>query len=143
MNTNKKQKEGIKMKKIFVGGYYDDRVFKGDYFDGKTPFGKDIKIYSLDEVLKLAFVEPVKDWYKDTTGKEFDNATELEQVKAIMDYTEGDEIAGLVQFNTETEAKKFKDEVLTQIEHIENHIQYVGKEQDSYGNFKEVYEYKK
>ena len=48
-------------KKLFVGGYYDSRIFDGSHFDGKTPFGEDIDTYTLEEVLKLGFVESIKD----------------------------------------------------------------------------------
>ena len=47
----------MKELKLFVGGYYDMRIFKGECFDGKTLFRKDIKTYTLQEVLKLSFVE--------------------------------------------------------------------------------------
>lgn len=125
--------------KLFVGGYYDDRMFKGDYFDGKTPFGKNINTYTLEEVLQLGFVEPVREWFEEIYEKEWDEATEEEKIEGILLYTQDDEIASLLYFDTEEEAENYKNQVIEEIEKLEQEIEYIGKEQDSYGNFREVY----
>ena len=127
----------------FVGGYYDDRIFKGEYFEGKTPFNKDIDIYTLDEALKLGFVEGIVQLYEETYKKDFYELSDNEKTEAILEYTKDDEIAGLLAFPSVKEAKNYKNEVLNEIAELEKHIKYVGQEQDSYGYFKEVYEYKK
>lgn len=129
--------------KLFVGGYYDDRIFVGDFFDGKTPFDKTIDTYTLSEVLKLAFVENVVDFYNEKNEKDWEEATEEEKVKAIIDYVAGDEIAGLLYFATEGEAKLYKDEVIKEVEYIEKNSEYDGMQQDKYGYFREVYKYKR
>lgn len=128
------------MKKLFVGGYYDDRYFD---VEEKTPFNKEINTYTLEEALKLPFVEPVKEWYEETYEKEWDSTTEEEKIKAIENYTEGDEIAGLVYFKTEEAAENYKQNVLKEIEELENQFEYVGKEQDGSGYYHDVYELKK
>ena len=128
----KLRKEVINMN-YFVGGYYDDRIFKGEEFDGKTPFGKDIDIYTLEEVLKLGFVENVKDIY------DWEELSEQEKINAILDYTGSDEIAGLIWCENKEVAEKCKQEILEDVEELEKNIEYVGKEQDEYGIFREVY----
>lgn len=125
--------------KLFVGGYYDDRIFKGDYFDGKTPFSKDIDTYTLEEVLELGFVEPVKEYFEETYEKEWIEATEEEKIEGILSYTQDDEIASLLYFKTEEAAENYKNQVIQEIEELEQKIEYIGIEQDSYGNFREVY----
>ena len=125
--------------KLFVGGYYDERIFDGEQFDGKTPFDKNIETYTLSEVLELGFVESVNEWFEENYEKEWDQATEEEKVKAIIDYTDSDEIAGLVYFDTEEKAKEFKNDVIREVEDIEERSTYKGKRQDSYGSFREVY----
>ena len=131
-------------KKLFVGGYYDDRIFRGDYFDGKTPFNKNIDCYTLEEALKLPFVENVKEWFEETDIEEraFDEIPDEEKINTILNYIEGDEIAGLVYFETEEEAEKFKQDTLDEIKSNEENSVYVGQEQDQYGNFRDVYEFK-
>lgn len=130
------------MKKIFVGGYYDNRIFEGEYFDGKTPFNADIDTYTLDEALNLGFVENVKEWYVETYDQEWDVISEKAKAKAIIEYTEGDDIAGLLMFNTEEEAEKYKQYVLEEIKDLENKVECVGKEQDKDGYYHEIYELK-
>lgn len=125
--------------KLFVGGYYDSRIFEGEQFDGKTPFDKNIDTYTLSEVLGLGFVEPVKEWFEETYEKEWDEATEEEKVKAIIEYTDTDEIAGLLYFDTQEKAEKFKNDVIKEVEEIEEMSAYEGKRQDSEGYFREVY----
>lgn len=70
--------------KLFVGGYYDDRIFDGEQFEGKTPFDKNIETYTLSEVLGLGFVEPIKEWFEENYEKEWDKATKEEKVKAVI-----------------------------------------------------------
>lgn len=125
-------------KNLFVGGYYDNRIFDG--LEEKTPFSKEINIYTLEEVLKLAFVENVIGWYEDTEEKEWDEVLESEKIKAILAYTKYDEIAGLVYFDEEEKAEKYKNDVIKEIEELEKNYSYIGKKQDDYGNFREVYE---
>lgn len=124
-------------KKLFVGGYYDDRIFND--VEEKTPFSKEISSYTLEEVLKLGFVENVIDWYKEKEELEWDEISEEEKIKSILEYTESDEIAGVLYFKTEAEAEKFKSDTIKEVEELEKESDYVGKKQDSYGNFREVY----
>lgn len=119
--------------KVFVGGYFDDRIFKGEEFEGKTPFSKDIDIYTLEEVLKLGFVEPVKDLY------DWEELSEEEKINAIIEYTARDEIAGLILCKNKEVAEKTKLDIIKEIEELEKNIEYIGKEQDEYGMFREVY----
>lgn len=129
--------------KLFVGGYFDDRIFKGDWFDGKTPFNKDINTYTLDETLKLGFVEGVIEWFEENNEREWDELSFDEKAKAIEKYEESDEIAGIVYFKTEEEAEKYKDEVIKEIEDIEKESICTGQIQDKYGQFRDIYEHKK
>lgn len=141
MNRNEKLKL-----KLFVGGYYDDRIFEGEEFDGKTPFNKDIDTYTYDEVLKLGFVEPVKelDFYLDELlyERKWNDLSIEEQIESIIEYVSTDSIAGLLFFDTEEKANKYKEEVLKELNIIEENIEYVGKQQDDEGYFREVYKLK-
>lgn len=131
------------MKKYLVGGYYDKRIFKG--IDVKTPFGKDIGIYDLEEALKLPFVEPVIEYYNDYKNDdelEWDKLSESEKIEFIESYTEGDEIAGLVAFKTLEEAVKYLKDVLKQINELEEEYEFSYKEEDDYGRYNSVYEKK-
>lgn len=128
--------------KLLVGGYYDDRIFKGETFEGKTPFAKNIDTYTVDEALDLGFIQGFEEYYKEEypSKDDFDNLTYLEKVELISNYTEGDEIAGLLYFKTEEEALNYKTEVIKEIEKLEINIEYTGKEQDREGYYREVYE---
>ena len=128
--------------KLFVGGYYDERIFKGKQFEGKTPFSKNIALYTLSEVLKLPYIENVCEWYLETYEKSWDKTTEKERIEAIMEYNSSDEISGLEYFNTVEEAEKYKNEVLEEIKFAEDNSVYNGKIQDNYGYFREVYVHK-
>lgn len=143
--------------KLFVGGYYDERIFKGSHFEGKTPFGKDIDTYTLEEALKLPFIESITEWFKqegkewyrkefkkeyiedEYFGVDFDTLTDEEKTKAILRYNKYDEIAGLAYFNTEEEAEKYKNEVIEDVEDAERNSTHYEKIQDEYGYFREVY----
>lgn len=125
--------------KLFVGGYYDDRIFVGEKFEGKTPFGKNIDIYTLSEALKLGFVEGVKEWFSEENEKDFDELDENEKIEAIINYTDGDEIAGILYFDNEEEASEYKASILKEIKDIELNSEYDGKTQDNQGNFRETY----
>ena len=130
--------------KLFVGGYYDKRIFKGEHFYGETPFfGKDINTYSLSEVLKLDFIEGVKEWAYEVGEKMFEELTEEEQIKAIIDYTESDEVAGLLYFHTENEAVKYKEEAINKLNEIEKdkNVVYVGTTLTEDGFYREIFEY--
>lgn len=132
----------MKNLKLFVGGYYDTRMItdkNGEKLEGITPFSTDIETYTLDEALKLAFVENVKTWFEEIKEKDFDEATEEEKTKAIVEYTESDEIAQLLHFTTEEDAEQYKKDVLEELEELENSLVYTGKEQDQYGNFMNSY----
>lgn len=133
----------MKELKLFVGGYYDERIFIGDFFEEKTPFDKRIETYTLSEVLKLGFVEGVIGFYEENTQKNWEEATEEDRIKAILKYTEGDEIAGLLYFETELEAEAYKNEVINELTDIESNVNYIGKQQDAYGYFREAYKYKR
>lgn len=134
-------------KKLFVGGYYDDRIFNSDVFEGKTPFDKDIDTYTLDEAFELGFCEEynVRQYYEDHLLEEYNekdwsfDLSDEEKTKILLEYTDTDEIAGLLYFNTEEEAENYKQEVLKEIEEIESQCEYSHKEQDEYGYYREVY----
>ena len=138
--------------KNFVAGYYDGRIFKGDFFDGMCLYDSKINCYSLEEVLKLPFVENVEEWFEeiDDDGRTFSEIPEKEKIKVILDYVEGDEIANVEYFETEEEAFKRKKELLEELNDIEEKIKageivYVGQEQDQngyFGGYREVYEFK-
>ena len=128
------------MRKYLVGGYYDKRIFKG--IDEKTPFGKDISIYDLEEVLKLPFLDSViEDYndYKNDDEVEWDKLNESEKIEFIERYTEDDEIAGLVAFKTLEEAVEYVKDVLKQINELEEEYEFSYKEED---NYNPVYEEK-
>ena len=107
--------------KLFVGGYYDNRRFKGDFYDGKTPFDKNIDTYTLEESLNLGFVAPVIEWFEDNHDKSWDEATFEEKAKAITDYTTYGDINEilLLYFPTEEKAEKYKQEVLDELARLE------------------------
>lgn len=131
--------------KNFVGGYYDRRIFEGEEFIGKTPFGKDINTYSFEEVLRLPFVEIFLNYIieqYEEDGEKWEDATEEEKAQAIISFVESDEIAGLLYFETEEEAEKYKQEVIKEIEEIEEMSVFDCLEQDGEGGFREVYVYK-
>lgn len=130
-------------RKVFVGGYYDDRIFRGEYFEGKTPFDKEINCYTLEEALKLPFVEGVKEWFEENSSDKFYKISNEEKIKAILNYIENDEIASLIYFESEEVAEKYKKDTLKEIEKLEKEIKYIGKEQDERGVFREVYRQRK
>ena len=132
----------IKESKFFVGGYYDDRIFEGTDFEDKTPFSKDLDIYSLSEVLKLGFVEGVIENYESINSNRWDDLDYNEKVKLIMEYTDGDNIAGLKCFDSEEEAVNFKNSVISEIENIENNTVFDRQVQDNEGYFRDVYKLK-
>lgn len=128
------------MKKYLVGGYYDSRIFEG--VEGKTPFGKDISIYDLDSALKLGFVEPVEDWYQDKKedeDREWYELLDWEKIEYIIKYTETDEIASLIGFETLEEATKYVKDVLNEIAELEQEFEYAYREQDYNGIYNDVY----
>ncbi|MFQ9545289.1 MAG: hypothetical protein ACLR02_09755 [Clostridium sp.] len=136
-------------KKVFVAGYYDDRIFEGEFFDGMCLYDDKVNCYTLEEVLKLPFVEGVEQWFEenDEEEREFYRISDKEKIKAILDYTEYDEIAGVEYYETEEEAKNKLNYLLEKIHNIEEKIKtgkivYKGQKQDEYGNFKEVYSLK-
>lgn len=131
------------MRKYLVGGYYDSRIFEDA--EGKTPFGKDISIYDLESALKLGFVESIVEWYEDMKEddeSEWDDLSDSRKVELILEYTESDEIAGLIAFDTLEEATKYIKDTISEILELEEEYEYIGKEQDIYGYFNEVYKKK-
>lgn len=133
------------MVKFLVGGYYSSRIFRGADRE-MTPFDKDINIYTLDEALRLGFVEGVEEWYYDFIQEEgepdFYELSYEKRLQLVLQYTENDEIAGLVAFDTLQEAVDYVKDVIEEIINAENTHEYVGHEQDEYGYFHEVYEFK-
>lgn len=129
--------------KLFVGGYYDDRIFDGEYFVGKTPFNNEIDTYTLDEVLKLGFVENVVEEYNNRAEWQelpaWDELTFEGKSKEIEKYTESDDIAGILYFETEKETENYKQDVLKELEELECEIEYSHKQQDQEGFYREVY----
>lgn len=126
--------------KLFVGGYYDSRIFEGEQFEGKTPFDKNIDTYTLSESLNLGFTgEGFVDWFEGKGGKEWSKTTYEEKINALLEYTATDETSGLIHFKTEKEAEDYKNKVLEEIEDIEKIAIYNGKRQDRSGYFREIY----
>ena len=130
------------MSRKFLAGSYDSRTFiPEDCFSGKAPFDSNVDIYTLEEVLKLQFVEGVKDWYE-TDGinvlgydkEEFKQLTEEEKTIAILRWMEDDEYAGVLYFESEEDADLYKREILQEIAEIEAKTEYayVGKGCDVY-----------
>jgi hypothetical protein len=144
---DKNIREVIKMTKIkkedlklFTGGYYDLSIYDDDdYFDGGTPFDVDIETFTLNEVWELGFVSGLKDMIYKEQDKYYYELSVEEQIKAILQYTEGDEIAGLVYFETEEEAEDYKLKILDEIAERELQIEYKGKKQDNEGHYRDVY----
>ena len=129
----------------FVGGYYDDRIFRGEKFEGSTLYSKDVDVYNLDGVLKLPFVENVHEFYTDIKkekDREWDSLDDKEKAKWILRYIDGDDIAGLDYVEDDLKAEEYKKEILKEIIEKEKHSIYVGVEQDKNGNYRKVYEYK-
>lgn len=133
-------------KKVFVAGCYDNRIFKGNFFDGMCLYSK-ADCYSLEEVLKLSFVENIEEWFEENEERAFREITEEEKINAILDYIQYDEIANIEYLETEEKALKRKNELLEEINDIEEKIKigeivYIGQKQDQYGNFRDVYKLK-
>lgn len=131
------------MIKYFVGGYYDDRIFKDA--EGKTPFRKDVSIYDLESALKLGFIEPIEEWYKDIKDEEepeWDELGDSKKAELVLEYSESDEIAGLVGFETLKKAVEYLKNTLSEILEFEGTYEYVEKIQDQYGYYRDVYERK-
>jgi hypothetical protein len=131
-----------------VGGYYDDREFKGEGFEGKTPWSlKTLNIYNVEEALKLGFCSSVDEYYENNKleeDKEWDELTEQEKAKIIEDYTSDDEIAGLEIFEDEKKALEYYESHLEECQEIENDIKtgriiYMGTKQDREGFYVETY----
>ena len=128
------------MNRKFLAGNYDNRTLE-NYFSGKTPFDSSVNIYTLEEVLKLPFVEGVTDWYE-TDGiyvlgydeEEFNQLTEEEKTTAILRWMEDDEHAGVLYFESERDANLYKREMLQEIAEIEGKTEYAyaGKGCDVY-----------
>ena len=135
-----------KKKKIFVAGYLDGRILPSELTEGVVDYSEDVDIYSLEEVLELGFVKPVKDWFADenNTKKEFDDLSAKKQINLILEYTQDDEIASLEVFKTEAEAIKRKEEILEFRREIDKMIElgkleYDGPYQNNYGVFNKEY----
>ena len=131
--------------KLFVGGYFTDKVFKGEQFEGMCFFG-DVDTYSLEEALSLGFVgDSFMEWYEGNFEEEegvFYSLSFSDKVKYILEYVENDEIAGLAYFDTEEAAEDYKNECIDNLEWAKNNSVYIGTELDKYGYFREIYEYK-
>lgn len=137
--------EDLKMKnlKLFVAGYYDEREFKDD--ERIRAFDKNIDTYTLEEVLKLGFVENViadyEENYKEDYGdKEWEELDYKDKVNFIVDYTESDELAKVYWFNTEEKAEEIKNEYLEELYQFEKEFKYSYQKQNEYGQFVEVWE---
>lgn len=131
----------------FVGGYYDKRIFEDEegFYYGCTPFSNDIDIYTLEEVIKLPFVESVIEWYEDNKEDEeecWDDLTENKKAELIIEYVDTDDIAALVYFDDDIKAQQYKQQVLKEILEKERMSIFIGNRQDQYGNYNEVYMYK-
>lgn len=124
---------------LFVGGYYDDRKFKGQMYVGKTVFSKSIDTYTLEQVLKLGFVQNVISWYEEFEGKSWASASEQEKIRAIIYYADNDDTAGLLYFKRAQDAIEFKNDVIAEIECLEKESVFLETETDRNGYTKEVY----
>lgn len=131
--------------KLFVGGYYTEEIFKGEQFEGMC-FFDDVDTYTLEEVLKVEFVdEAFLEWYEENFYEAEGNFNSLsfsDKVNYILEYVENDGIAGLTYFDTEEEAEAYKNECIENLEWAKNNSVYIGTELDKYGYFREIYEYK-
>ena len=130
--------ESIKNLKLFVGGYFDERIFEGDKFIGKTPYGKDIDTYTLNEVLQLGFLSGMEDYVREHFEVELDDIPDWKQTTCILHYLKNDEYAGLEYFETEAEAEKFKQDALRNIEWCEENAVFLEKRQIEGGFYVDV-----
>ena len=93
----------------FVGGYYEKKIINEE----EVKVFDNIKIYDLEDVLNLPFVEGVEDFYNDKFEEPEDRTNEYyelsddELTKLIIDYVKDDEMATLYAFDTMEEAEKF------------------------------------
>ena len=101
-------------KKLFVGGYYieDIREYEHEVFT-------EPKLYTMEEVIKLPFVEPMIEEFKNKNKVEFGDLKFELQKDMIIDYVYDDEIAGLNFCDTEEEAKEELKEALENLEEIQ------------------------
>jgi hypothetical protein len=136
---------GFKMKrdkKLFCGGYYNDDIYEGEHFEGTTTFNENIDTYTLDEVLKLGFVEGVIESCNKSKDGVWGKLSNIEQARRIEAYTESDEIAGMGFYKTEAEAEDFKQYVLAEIKNNKSNSEFDRQEQDREGYWHDVYIYK-
>lgn len=98
----------------FVGGYYkDEEVLKVLEKTGTYTSFENVGLYTLEEALKLPFVDGVAEYYKDKYGTEKDfymDLTGLERAEVIEEYVKGDELATLKLFTDEIEAKEYLED---------------------------------
>ena len=102
------------MMKYLVGGYYSDIAINGGSDEYITPYTNDVKMYTVEEAIKLGFVENVVEWYEDNdcfeTGAEWEELSDADKASFIVSYTEDDEIAGLELFECKQDAIKYVNE---------------------------------
>ena len=103
--------------RIFAGGYTETYlnpsadesldIYSLEYFD----------TYTIEEVLKLNFVEGIEYVFQDKYDLESDDLFEelpFEcKTQMVMDYTWNDEIAGMEFYSTEEEAEQFKQKYIS------------------------------
>ena len=107
----------MEKKEIYlVGGYFKDKeiidAIEINHNIVYTNFAE-VNSYTVEEALKLPFVEGIEEYYKDKYGTDKDfymDLTELGQAKIIEEYVESDEIATLKLFTDEIEAKEYLEE---------------------------------
>lgn len=94
----------------FVGGYYEKKIINEE----EVKVFDNIKIYDLEDVLNLPFVEGgIEDFYNNKFEEPEDRTNEYyelsddELTKLIIDYVKDDEMATLYAFDTMEEAEKF------------------------------------
>lgn len=127
------------MEKKYLAGYYDDRIFEGEEFEGKTPFDRTVDIYNMSDLLKLSFIEPIKDWIYDEHKKNWYELTEQEMEYYIEKYVSTDEIAGVKIFKSEEEALNFKNDIIAELDDIESRSVFSHKIQDFNFYYKSVF----
>lgn len=134
-----------KSKKVFVGGRYDSRIFKGDFFNGMCLYDNKVDCYTLEETLNLPFIEGVVKWFNenDIEERNFNELSEQEKIEVILNYTQYDDIANIEYLGTEEEALKRKNELLSELNDIEEKIKtgeivYTGQNTYEYRNLEEI-----
>ena len=105
----------MKKEFYFVGGYYkDEEVLKVLEKAGTYTSFENVGLYTLEEALKLPFVDGIVEYYKDKYGEDRDfymDLTKEEQAKIVTEYVDSDELATVRMFTDLEKANKYKEEI--------------------------------